>query len=256
MTTPNTAVDPNMLTLNTASNFQFSAVGIDSLGASQFTLVNLLVDVSGSVSGYEKMLEDCLKAVLRSCKQPSMPTENIMIRVTRFGSTVEEVHGFRCASDIKEAEYTNTLHPSGSTLLCDAVLEALEASMTYARLLDAQDYDSNTVLYVITDGSDNGSTHSAGAIKRAMGLVKQEEILESAAIILIGVGCHNSSSYLTGFQRDADITQFVDMEAEFKKGDPAKLFGRMGGLISKSISSTSQALKQGTSQPIASTLTF
>lgn len=52
----------NMQTMQTASNFHFQAVGLDALGATEYTLATVVVDISGSVSGWERQLEDCLKA--------------------------------------------------------------------------------------------------------------------------------------------------------------------------------------------------
>lgn len=248
--------EPNMQTLNTVSNFKFSAVTMDSLGASKYTLVTIAVDRSGSMSGMERNVERCLKEILASLNSKSAPSENLMLRVTSFNQSIEEVHGFRGVCDIPATEYDNSFTASGGTALCDAVLEAVESSNALATILKAQDYACNAVVFVITDGADAGSTHGPDSVKRGITTAQKAEKLDSVAVVLIGVGPHGAGSVLSNFQQATGITQFADMEEEFRKGGAGKAFSRLGGLIVKSVSSTSQALMSGTSQPIISTLTF
>ena len=40
------------------SNFHFSGESVDKLGASEYTLVNIVVDMSGSVSSYKNELTE------------------------------------------------------------------------------------------------------------------------------------------------------------------------------------------------------
>ena len=60
-------MDDTMEELNTASNYKFSAVKIDELGAAKYTLVTVAQDVSGSVYNYATEMESCLKTILESC---------------------------------------------------------------------------------------------------------------------------------------------------------------------------------------------
>jgi len=257
---PDIVVDENvsMQQLSTASNYRFSAVGLDSLsGASEYTLATVVVDVSGSVSSYRKQLEDCLKTILKSC-QSSPRKHNLLFRLVMFSDTVVEVHGFRLLTDIKEKEYTDAVQIGGCTSLFDAVQSCVEATADYGKLLVDQDYSANGVIYVLTDGANNMGKATAKTCKKAIDKAKKEEKLESIAVILVGVGYSDNSTvvYLDDFRKDADITQFVDLTDLFQKTSPEKTLAKLAGYISRSISSTSQALASGTSTVASSKLTF
>jgi len=248
----------DMKNLMTASRYGFSAVGLDALGASEYTLATVVVDISGSVTGWSKQLEDCLKAILESCKS-SPRSDNLLLRLVSFNHNVVELHGFRLLNDISADEYDGILRPSGTTALFDATHTSIEATSDYGKLLvDQGDMSANAVVYVLTDGADNESKQTPKAIKKLIENVVKEEKLESMAVVLIGVGYSDAgmASYLDTFKNDAGITQFVDMTELFSKSSPAKALAKLAGYVSKSISSTSHALASGSSTASSSLLTF
>jgi len=57
-------MDEKMEELRTASNYRFSAVKVDELGATKYTLATIVVDVSGSVAAFKNELENSLKTIL------------------------------------------------------------------------------------------------------------------------------------------------------------------------------------------------
>ncbi len=242
-----------MSQLITPSNFQFSAASLDSLGATEYTLATVVVDVSGSVSGWERELEKCISEIAKSCKK-SPRCDNLMLRVVKFCHDIDEVHGFKELSNIKDGDYKDTLVASGSTALYAAVQSAIDASRTYGKALTAQDFTANAVIYVLTDGEDNCGGATPTSNRKAIEAVKTEEALESLSVILVGVGYQNMASYLDDYKNKAGITQFVDMTELFNKTSPAGALAKLAGFVSKSISSTSQALGSGKSVPQASSL--
>ncbi|MFA7218905.1 MAG: hypothetical protein WC119_00065 [Synergistaceae bacterium] len=248
----------DMTNLQTASRYGFSAVGLDSLGASEYTLATVVVDVSGSVSGWVKQLEDCLKAILKSC-QSSPRADNLLLRLVSFGDNVNEVHGFRLLGDIDPNEYDNCLTIKGCTALFDATHTSVEATADYGKLLiDQGDMTANAVIYVLTDGGDNASKNTASTIKKLLQKVRSDEKLESIAVILIGVGYDEDhlKIYLDKFKNTAELDQFVDLTELFNNSSPDKALAKLAGYVSKSISSTSQALASGSSAVSSSLLTF
>jgi uncharacterized protein YegL len=232
--------DDTMEDLKTASNYGFSAVKIDELGAPEYTLVTVANDASGSVFDYAREMESCLKTILESC-QKSPRAENLMLRLTAFNNDVEELHGFRLLNTVNASDYDNILDPDGGTALFDAVQSAVEATKDYGEILHDQDFGVNAIVFIITDGDDNSSRATASSVKKAVSDAMKSEKLESITVVLIGVGDTRIQSYLDDFQQKADITQFVDI------GDatPNKL-AKLANFISRSISSTSQALADGT----------
>lgn len=239
------------------SGFNFSGQIIDQLEASEYTLVTIALDESGSIGGYESQIEDMLQAAVCACNA-SPYSQNLMIRVIRFGSQyranngVDELHGFKALSEIDVAGYPS-LRGGGSTPLYDAVYSSVGAMNAYAKSLQDLDFAVNGITFVITDGGENSST-GAGA-KDVQSELKSSiagEVMESHLSILIGIGTGygNASGVLKDFQTDTGMDQFI-WAGEATKGKLAKL----AEFVSQSISSTSQALGTGgPSQQISATI--
>jgi len=231
----------NMDMFNTPNQFQFSAIEMENLGATEYTIVNMLVDESGSVGGFKTELEDTMGIILDSCKKHPR-SENLLIRSAAFeGRDVREIHGFTTLDVVDKNVYC--INPGGSTPLWDATLDAVETTAAYAQTLNDQDYFCNGILFVITDGGENSSVRAnLSKIKDSVSKIRIDESLESIKMILIGV--NDSDSYLKNelntFKNDAGFDEYVSL------GDvtPSKL-AKLAQWISQSISSTSQSLGTG-----------
>jgi len=237
-----------MQTHATVSQFQFSAVDIKSLGASEYTIVTIVQDTSTSVAGFKADMEKCLKQILDSCKK-SPRSQNLLLRLTEFNSQVGELHGFRELRNIDPNEYDDILKPRGMTALFDAVGDAVEATEQYGKTLAAGEYPCNAILFIVTDGVENTShmIKSPQAIKDAIRRVLSNETLESLRTVLIGVDSEPGvAAVLKAFKDDAGLDQFVKMGS----ATPQRL-AKLAEFVSKSVSSTSQALGTGKpSQPL------
>jgi hypothetical protein len=236
-------------THNTLHGFQFSAVKIEDLGASDYTIVTVVQDISGSVQSFASDMEKTLKQILEAC-QKSPRSENLLLRLVTFCDDVQEVHGFRELKTIDPAEYVGILKCYGCTALMDAALNSAEATEAYGKQLGDMDYRSNGVMFVITDGQDNASlvARNPSVLKKAFKKIKSGEVaLESFATVLIGVGDDPTEiAAIKQLGDDSGFDQFVEMGS----ATPAKL-AKLADFISKSISSTSQALGSGAvSQPL------
>lgn len=241
-------IDNNMEVINTNSNYGFSAVKMDQLGASEYTLVTLVLDRSGSLAGKERDLEKMMIEALKSCKK-SPRAENLMVRTLLFNDREDELHGFRLLNSIDEKEYDNIIITGGMTKLFDSTHHAIESTLGYSKILTSQDYVANGIIFIITDGCDNDSKYTPNSIKTLIDGSKKSEVIESINTVLIGMtGDAHVNNNLQIFAKDAEITQYVDM------GDvTTSKLAKLASFISQSISSTSQAL--GTGGPSAS-LTF
>ncbi|MSQ03984.1 MAG: hypothetical protein EXR71_19200 [Myxococcales bacterium] len=242
------------------SNYAFSATRVDDLGATEYTLVTLAVDVSGSVAGYAPALEQCVKQVVRSCMH-SPRADNLLLRLVTFSSSLNEVHGFRPLSECDEARYTGCIRTGGATILFDAALNAVNAIAAYGKDLTANDMDVNGIVILITDGEDAGSTLTANEVRRALADAMQTESLESIRTILVGVvGDETSPSRseadraraINGYLKDLVTGVGIDQYVPLNRADASTL-ARLAEFVSKSISAQSQSL--GTGGPSQS-LTF
>lgn len=233
-------------------SFTFSAVRVDKLGATEYTLVTIAVDETGSVAGFDQELRDMLVTAIESCKK-SPRSDNLLVRVVTFGSQhrngVNEIHGFKPLADIDPTQYP-AIRPGGMTPLCDACYSSLGAMNKFAKDLTDNDYGVNAIAFIITDGDENASTATTHMVKEEARKAITGEVLESLVSVLIGVNAAQYRQKLIDFQRDAGLTQYIDA-GDVTKGKLAKL----AQFVSQSVSSQSQALGTGgPSQNIALTI--
>jgi uncharacterized protein YegL len=245
---------PKLVTENRqigGSRFTYQAARIGDLGATEYTLVTIAIDVTGSLWGFETELREMLLTTIESCKK-SPRSDNLLVRVLIFSSVVgvRELHGFKPLSEIDPATDYPAFQPDGLTPLFDTVYSAVGAMVDYGADLMDNDFLANGIVFVITDGGDNTSTATPTMIKQLFSQVRGSEKLESILAILIGVNAAQYLTYLENFQREAQLDQFIDAGA-VTPGTLAKL----AAFVSQSVSSTSQALGTGgPSKSIAATI--
>lgn len=231
----------NMTNMITQSDFTFSAVDVDDLTSSEYTLVTLAIDMSGSVYDYEAQLKECINTIIETCNHSSR-AENLMVRLTTFNNNVHEEHGFKTLAIIKPEDYKNVRSPSGMTALYDACVDALESTEQYGRTLTEQEFEVNGVLYIITDGNDNRSQRTMTDVADRLKLFKHSESLESLQTFLIGVNVKEDyfKQYLEEFNKVANFDEFISLE-----NASTETLSKLANFISKSISLQSQSLGTG-----------
>jgi len=231
---------PTFNTFATQNQFQFSAIEMEKLDASEYTLVNVLVDESSSVHSFKTVLEDAMGTVLDSC-QKHPRSENLLIRSAAFSShSIREINGFTTLGSADKGMFI--VEPKGMTPLWDATLDAIETTESYAQSLSDQDYFCNGIVFVLTDGCENSSQRVSrmSQITDAMNKIRTNESLESIKTILIGVNDAQLINELTDFKNEAGFDEYISVES-VDAGSLAKL----AQFISQSISSTSQSLGSG-----------
>lgn len=237
---PKFAADPNG---TVQSTFGYSAVDIGTLGATEYTLVSLVVDNSGSVAGFAREEEKAIKEIVSACRR-SPRADNLMLRYIRFDDAVDELHnGFRLLQDCNPGDYDNTIPGGGMTALFDATINGVDALARYGRELHDNDFTANGILFVITDGGNNaGKNRSAASVKKSIQQALMAENLESLVTILIGVNVQEPSLalLLADFAQEAGFTQYVEL-----KDANERTLAKLAAFVSKSISSQSQALGTG-----------
>lgn len=222
------------------TNFQYSGAKIESLGATEYTLVTIVADISGSVSMYKDDLEKCIKEIVMACRR-SPRSDNLMIRLLSFNDEGYEEHGYKLLTNCNPDDYIGLLKVGGMTALYDATYNSLLAAESYGKVLTDNDFDVNGIIFVLTDGMDNKSTYTASEVKKVYQNVLKSEQLESFVSVLIGINVDPSvDAYLKDFNNDADFTQYVNI------GDATeKKLARLAEFVSKSISSQSNSLTSG-----------
>lgn len=226
--------------MNTASygGFQFSAVRPEALGATEYTLATLVLDKTGSVSGFADQMNEIKKKVVEACRK-SPRSDFVLLRVVEFNGQVDEVHGFTLLSQIDPSSYT-VPDCRGMTALYDAVFSSVGATNAYAKTLADQEYLVNALVFIATDGDDNQSRTKVSEVTAEIQRAIQSEYLESIKTILVAVNAQQYEPQLRQFAADAAVDEYIDV------GDatPQKL-AKLADFVSKSLSATSQAIGTG-----------
>lgn len=231
--------------------YRFSATKIESLGATEYTLVTVAVDVTGSVIDFKDELRKSLITAVESCKK-SPRSMNLLVRVILFSSMypqgIEEVHGFKPLSEIDPASYAE-FYPGGGTPLYDATFSAVGATNEYAKQLMDQDFLVNGIVFVITDGDDNVSKATTNLVAKEVKRGTVGEEIESLVTILVGVNAKQYEPLLKQMAQD------VGMEYRDAGNATPQALAKLAGFVSQSVSSQSQSLGTGgPSQNIAATI--
>lgn len=228
------------------SNFSFSGTRVGDLGATEYTLVGVAADSSSSVSSFAQEIEACIKEVVRACRR-SPRADHLMLRLVTFDSTLEEVHGFRPLTECPVDAYDGTIRCKGMTALYDAATTLVESVAAYGKTLCNADFDVNAIVFVITDGADNASSHDVKALAKALEAARRAEHVESLVSVLVGVNVADAQldGYLRDLSRDAGFTQYLPIADA-----NASSLARLAMFVARSITAQSLALGSGTSQTI------
>jgi hypothetical protein len=223
-------------------NFGFTGMQIgDPTMAMEQTLYSLAVDESGSTLPFRTQMSGCTQEIIKSLRH-SPRADNLMFRLTHFGTGIREIHGFKTLQKCNVGDYANVFSNAGRTELYDATLDIAEATRIYAEKLANERYMSNGVLVVLTDGCDYGSVHTPKDVQQSFEQMVQGEMLESLMTILIGVNIEDDhvKSELETFKDKAGFNQFITV-----KDASEKTMAKIADFISRSVSSQSQALGSG-----------
>jgi len=233
--------DFDMSMFTTPNNFKYSAIETDSLTSDGYTIVNILVDATGSVYDMVDEIADCVRKIVEACRKHPR-AEQLLIRVAYFDTSrgIVEAHGFTLLEAIDPSIYK--VVAGGLTPLIDATLDCVETIESQSKTLSVQEFSSNGIYFVITDGGENDSRIKDPAkVCETLGRIRKAEVCESIKGFLIGL---NDSGGLN--KELQDFKDKAGFEDYMSVGDvtPGKL-AKLAQWVSQSISSTSQALNSG-----------
>lgn len=228
-----------------ATGIQFSRTKIENLGSTEYTQATLVNDCSYSVIDFKTEMEACVGQVVESLRL-SPRADSLLFRHVLFSDDVWENHGFKLLADINPGDYVNCLTIKANTALYDASENAIDATVQNAADLVNSGFNVNGVIFIITDGLNNRGRSTPAQIRKKLEAACQKDsknrTLESLITILIGVNVDSSEviAELNAFKDQAGLTHFIALKDASKKS-----LAKLAAFISKSISSTSQALGTG-----------
>lgn len=225
-------------------HYGFSGARVEKLEANEYTLVTIVLDESGSTNSFRNEMIACIKALLGASKKGPR-ADFVLFRLVNFAERVKEFHGFLPLEQCHLANYDNCYGGhglGGATALYDAVENAVRSTNAYAKILADQDFDVNSLTFIITDGNDNNSASGVNEVKTAFDASVSEEALESSVNLLIGVNVKQAhiSKFLNDFNKDAGFNDYIEIENANEQ-----TLSKLAGWGSSYISSQSQALGSG-----------
>lgn len=224
------------------SAYGFSGTRIEDLGASEYTLVTIVCDDSGSVAGFRKDMEACIAHIVKAC-QRSPRSDNLMLRLVSFDDTLREVHGFKPLGECHPGDYSGFLTSGGTTALYDASVNSISAMTAYGKDLSDHGFAANGIVFVITDGGDNASTATASMVGDVLSQAVTGEQIESMVSVLVGVNVSsNCSQYLMDFSAKAGFSQYIEIDRA-----NANTLAGLANFASRSVAAQSVMLGTGKS---------
>ena|GEM_PF-1075051 len=207
---------------------------VDQIENERQTLIGLLVDDSGSMSGYESTMIDCLerfKGALRDSKQE----DEILVSLTRFGGRGIRSGGYQLIDDLP-TDY----RVGGLTPLYDAIVGAQRQIYDgngngYIEELKANGIKTKGVIAIFSDGDDTESTNTPNDARAAVKLLKEKEII--VAFVAFG-------DEARGIAQDLGIDDQNVLEVSASESELRKVFE----VLSKSAISASKNAAAGNSQ--------
>lgn len=163
------------------------AAGIDAeaLVASDVTLVTVVLDASSSIAS--RGLED---AVIRgydelvSALSSAREKDSLLVALWTFADEARVVHAYVPLDDATRLDAT-TYRGFGSTRLYDTFCDAVLANVAYAERLRSAGTPARSIVVVLTDGEDCGSTRRASDCQKLASEVLATELFQLA---FVGVG--------------------------------------------------------------------
>src|SRR5258707_2075874 len=95
------------------SHYGYSAPRLDELGATEYTVVTIVCDVSGSTATFTFDMEAVITRIVQACKL-SPRADNLLLRLVVFDDTLNELHGFKLLENCDPVDYSGIIRPGGS----------------------------------------------------------------------------------------------------------------------------------------------
>ena len=209
-------------------NLSFNNFNPDDIQVEETINAVFVVDVSPSIGGYVKELNNAFNDFVQTMQQ-SHVHDRLFVSVVEFDDQVRVRSGFQPIVGVP----VTTFIPQGrGTALYDAVGSGIKNAIDYRENLENTGINVKTLIFVITDGEDNSSSPNASQmVKNKLEDIKANEANAfSFTTILFGVGDSNS------FER---AQQNMGIEHLAKVGQTGAEIRKMISFISSSISKSS-----------------
>lgn len=162
-----------------------AGAAMEDIVATDVTLMTLLIDASSSIEarGLEQAVRDG-QGMLVDSVQGSKQRDSILMALWTFNHELDVLHSYLQVSDAVRLD-AKSYRGTGSTRLYDAWCDALASNVAYAQRLRDSGTSTRSIVVVITDGEDTGSSRTAADCAKL-----SKDLLASEQFVLgfVGVG--------------------------------------------------------------------
>jgi hypothetical protein len=158
---------------------------LEDLVAADVTLVTVLIDASSSIADrrLEQAVRDGQNALVEAFAG-ARERDAILLALWTFSSSMDVLHSYVPVDEATRLDAT-TYRARGATALYDTWCDALTANVAYAQRLRDGGTPARSVVVVVTDGEDVGSTRTAAHCARLSRDLLASELFTLA---FVGVG--------------------------------------------------------------------
>lgn len=152
---------------------------VDELESANTTVIDFIIDGSGSMSDVELSMRDCLEHYKNAISN-SKQADEMVVSKTVFNSYVDN------GGYVKPEDFDPSYYTSGRTKLYDAIIGRHQMLVDYMNQINDAGGTPRGVLVILSDGWDNYSNFSVSDARQAIADLKKREI--TVAFITFGDG--------------------------------------------------------------------
>ena len=152
-------------------------IDVDDVVSPSVMLVDFAIDGSGSMSKYERAMQECLehyKQAICNSKQ----ADEMLVSKTVFQTTIE-TGGYVAPED-----FNTDYSAGGRTRLFDTIIDRKQRMLDYMEQLKNNGTNARACLIILSDGHDYGSSYRASDARKVI----QELISKEITVAFIAFG--------------------------------------------------------------------
>ena len=217
--------DLNSIVIDGLDETYAANLDVDEVLSPSIMLVDFIIDRTGSMDIYEKIMRECLEHY-KSAIENSKQADEMLVSKTLFDDIIE-TGGYVAPED-----FNTDYETGGCTRLYDAIIERRQRLLDYMAQLKNNGTNARACMVILTDGLDNASHNPVSEARRAVQDLISKEI--TVAFIAFGQQAFGIASSIGVKQKN--VKEVSNDESELR---------RVIDLVSKSAISASKKASNG-----------
>ncbi len=202
--------------MNYLENIEFEVAGldeshadnldVDDVLASSITLVDFVIDSTGSMWDYEDAMNDCLEHYKQAIVN-SKQADEMLVSKTLFNDEI------KTGGYVAPEDFDTSYSAYGVTRLYDAIIDRRQRMLDYMEQLRDNGTNVRACMVILSDGFDNASNFRIGDARNAVQDLISKEI--TVAFVAFGQDAFGIAQSL-GI-KDKNVKEVNNNESELRK---------------------------------------